>query len=586
MLRRIVGVALLLLTLAACGVTTTPLELTSLTPSDGATGVPVDAVLEAVFDQDIDESTLTGAFALTGPGGDVAGTVAYDAANRAATFTPDADLAFDTTYTATIAGSVATAGGDTLDGDATWSFTTQSQQIGGIDVTPASPGIQVGDTVQLSADATGVVGSPDTSVTWTSSDDSVATVDAAGLVTGVAEGTATITATSVFDTSVSGSATVTVSVADAIGGIEVSPATATVDEGDTEQLTATLTGVVGSPDEGVSWSSSDDSVATVDGDGLVTAVGVGTATITASSDFDGGLTDSAEITVPGIGGIDVTPDAPDPISADGTTTVQLSADATGVVGSPDTSVTWASADEAIATVDASGLVTAVAPGTVTITATSVIDTGLSDSVDVTVAEPLAGSDYLLNVDAGEPVDLAPSLTGGAAPFSYAISDSPETGLTINGLPPGLVLDETTGAITGTPTAAGFFREAIDVTDASGQTIEVLAEITVAFVFEYASTTYTYDPAATGTVVVPAGDVTTLGTVGVLEFSLTLTDPVAEAPGPFTIDAATGAITLDSAPGATTSWTYEVGVCDDGQDPCVVPGTVTDTFEITLEEAVP
>jgi len=90
---------------------------------------------------------------------------------------------------------------------------------------------------------------------------------------------------------------VTLNVIEEIGGLDVTPATATVTAGDTEQLTATPTGVVGSPDTSVTWSSDDEAVATVDASGLVTAVAAGTATITATSVFDGTVSDTAVITV-------------------------------------------------------------------------------------------------------------------------------------------------------------------------------------------------------------------------------------------------------------------------------------------------
>src|SRR5687767_295827 len=76
--------------------------------------------------------------------------------------------------------------------------------------------------------------------------------------------------------------------------ITVSPATAQLTLGATQQLTATVSG---SDDTGVTWSTSANSVATVSTSGLVTAVGTGDATITATADADSDKSASATITV-------------------------------------------------------------------------------------------------------------------------------------------------------------------------------------------------------------------------------------------------------------------------------------------------
>ena len=130
-----------------------------------------------------------------------------------------------------------------------------------------------------------------TTATWTSSDSSVATVDASGLVTGVAEGVATITASA---GEASGSAEVTVM--QPVASVEVSPAAETVGLGSTLQLTAEGFDENGDTVEGAefSWDSSDNSVATVDASGLVTGVAEGMATITAGAGSGEG---TAEITV-------------------------------------------------------------------------------------------------------------------------------------------------------------------------------------------------------------------------------------------------------------------------------------------------
>ncbi len=128
-------------------------------------------------------------------------------------------------------------------------------------------------------------------VAWTSSDASVATVDASGVATAAANGSATITATAG-----SASGTGTVTVAQVVTAVAVSPAADTlVAFGDTVRLVAEATdanghGVTGSE---FSWSSSDTLVARVDDSGLVTGVDEGMATITAMT---GEYSGAAEIT--------------------------------------------------------------------------------------------------------------------------------------------------------------------------------------------------------------------------------------------------------------------------------------------------
>ena len=119
----------------------------------------------------------------------------------------------------------------------------------------------------------------------------VATVDARGLVTAVAEGVATITASA---GSASGSAVVTVT--QSVPSVQVSPSAETIELGSTLQLTAEAFDESGHAVAEVefAWETSDATVATVDASGLVTGVAVGVATITASA---GSAQGTAEITV-------------------------------------------------------------------------------------------------------------------------------------------------------------------------------------------------------------------------------------------------------------------------------------------------
>ena len=165
-----------------------------------------------------------------------------------------------------------------------------------VTVSPPTAELVAGATVQLRAEvrdqnASVMAGA---AVTWTSSETSVATVDAAGLVTGVsAGGPVTITATSGGQ---SGAAQITV-LPPPVASVEVTPSEAPILVGDSEQLTAVTTDAEGNVLTGraVTWQSSNPSVASVDVSGLVTGVSRGgPVTITATSEGQSG---TAQITV-------------------------------------------------------------------------------------------------------------------------------------------------------------------------------------------------------------------------------------------------------------------------------------------------
>ena len=164
-----------------------------------------------------------------------------------------------------------------------------------VTVSPATADLTaLGATVQLTAEvrdqnARVMAGA---TVTWSSGDTSVATVDASGLVTAVGNGTATITASA---ESASGSAVVTVT--QSVATVEVSPSAETIAAvGNTLQLVAEAFDENGDAVAGIefSWESSDVAIVTVGASGLVTGVAVGAATITASAGSGQG---TAEITV-------------------------------------------------------------------------------------------------------------------------------------------------------------------------------------------------------------------------------------------------------------------------------------------------
>ena len=257
-----------------------------------------------------------------------------------------------------------------------------------VTITPATASVVAGATVALSAtvkDAQGNVMSGQT-VTWTTNSASVATVNANGVVAGVAAGSATITATS---SGKSGTATVTVTAQPpVVTSVSVSPATASVAVGSTVALSATVKDAQGNVMSGqtVTWTTNSASVATVNANGVVTGVAAGSATITATSS---GKSGTATVTVtaapPVVTTVTVSPST---ASIAVGATVALSAtvkDAQGntMTGQP---VSWSTSNLAIATVNSNGVVTGVSAGPATITATSSGKSGTS-SVTVTAAPP-------------------------------------------------------------------------------------------------------------------------------------------------------------------------------------------------------
>ena len=169
--------------------------------------------------------------------------------------------------------------------------------VASVSVTPATATIGVGQTAQYAAITRDAFGNPlgGRTVTWSSSNPAVATVNGAGQATGVAVGSATLTATSEGK---SGTAAILVTNVP-VASVTVSPATASVPAGQTVQLTATLKDANGNTLTGrtVTWSSDNTAVATVSGSGLVSGVVAGAATITATSEAKTG-TSAITVTAP------------------------------------------------------------------------------------------------------------------------------------------------------------------------------------------------------------------------------------------------------------------------------------------------
>ena len=166
-------------------------------------------------------------------------------------------------------------------------------EVTGLTLDQTSASMDLGDTLKLTA-TIAPSNASSKGVTWTTGNSSIATVSG-GKVTAVGEGTTTITATSVSNKSISASATITV----AAKGIKVTSVTLDqskekIKKGSTLQLTAIVNPAnADAKYAALTWSSSDASVAKVDANGVVTAVGAGSALITVKT----AMGPSAQVTI-------------------------------------------------------------------------------------------------------------------------------------------------------------------------------------------------------------------------------------------------------------------------------------------------
>jgi len=284
------------------------------------------------------------------------------------------------------------------DGSYTWDFVPIAGQtftdtgtgtchtrvlVASVAVTPSSASLLVGTTQQLTAsplDAEGnlLTGRP---VTWASANPAIASVDAAGLVTAHTAGSATISATSEGKI---GTSSITVTDTP-VASVEVTPTAATIEAGgDTARFTAIARDANGNVLSGrvATWTSDNAAAATVAASGLATGVTPGSATITATIE---GQSASAAVTVvpAAVASVEVTPATASLEVGTGLVLTATMRDARGNTLTGRT-VLWQSSDPSIAIVESDdGDVSAVADGTVTITATS---EGTSGTATITVGQ--------------------------------------------------------------------------------------------------------------------------------------------------------------------------------------------------------
>lgn len=172
----------------------------------------------------------------------------------------------------------------------------------------------------------------------------------------------------------------------AVSGVSLNVNELEIDVYETATLVATISPSNAS-DQSLSWSSSDNSIATIDNSGLLTALSAGTTVISVTT-FDGGYSDTCNVTVNAITSDEV---AVTGVSLDNHS-LSLAVNETSYLVasiSPEdattTTVKWSSDDTSVATVNSRGKVTGVATGSANITVTTT-DGNYTDTCVVTVSE--------------------------------------------------------------------------------------------------------------------------------------------------------------------------------------------------------
>ncbi len=406
-------------------------------------------------------------------GGTIAATVTWSSsAPNVATVSGSGVVTAIAAGAATIA-ATATAGGASVQGS-TQITVTPLPVLTSVAVSVPVSTITIGGTIQATALPKDQNGSAIPAiVTWNSSAPTVASVSASGLVTALAPGSATITASAL-----AGGATVTGNVLVTVNALMLSVVTisgaSNVNVGSTIALTASPLDQNGNAfAAAVTWSSGATGIATVNAaTGVVTGVAAGAATITASATA-GGVTKTAAVqitvvAIPVLTSVTVRPATTTINVADGT---QLSVSPVDQNGNAiAATVTWSSSASSIASVTSNGLVTGVAAGTATITASAtaggVTKTGTATITVVAAPTPVLTSVTIsggTTVSAGLTLQLAasPKDQNGSAIAATVTWSSNATSIATVNSSTGLVTGVAPGTaiVTASATAGGVTKTA-------------------------------------------------------------------------------------------------------------------------------
>jgi uncharacterized protein YjdB len=344
-----------------------------------------------------------------------------------------------------------------------------TQPVTGVTLNLSEATIEVGESIALEATVS-PENATDKTLTWRSSDETVATVNESGVVKAKAPGNTTITVT----TSNGISASCVITVTQPVIGVTLNLSEATIEVGESIALEATVS-PENATDKTLTWRSSDETVATVNDLGVVKAQSAGKTTITVTT--SNGISASCVITVTQpVTGVslnlsEATIEVGESIALEATVSPETATDKT---------LTWRSSDETVATVNESGVVKAQSAGKTTITVTT--SNGISASCVITVTQPVTGVTLNLSeatIEVGESIALEATVSpDNATDKTLTWRSSDETVATVN--ESGVVKAQSAGNTTITVTTSNGISVACVITvtqPVTGVTLN-LAEATI------------------------------------------------------------------------------------------------------------
>ena len=335
---------------------------------------------------------------------------------------------------------------------------TVKQQVSSIALNNKTASLWVGGANTLKATVTPAIAN-NTAVEWYSSDNNVATVSSEGIITAIGKGTCTITCKAADGYGTESTCKVTVK--QQVSSIALNNKTATLWVGGANTIKATVTPAI-ADNTAVVWNSSDTNVATVSSEGIITAVGKGTCTITCKAADGYGTESTCKVTVKQQVSSIALNNKTATLWVGGTNTIK--ATVTPAIAN-NTAVEWYSSDTNVATVSSEGIITAIGKGTCTITCKAADGYGTESTCKITVKQQVTSIDLgieNLTMTCGTEKTLIPVITPSNADVQTLIWKSSDNSV-IDVTPEGVLTAVGPGTATITCTSTDDFKKEISIT---------------------------------------------------------------------------------------------------------------------------